>query len=102
MASKLTTETVAEILLLADMHSDTGLKRQCFTFIGKHRKEVQTTPGWKRFKEAKQVDLMEELMNCLLECKREEEPPTKRRRESLMLSINSLEASLKDRNLYYQ
>ena len=48
LCSSLTVENVAEVLILADLHSACQLKTQAIDFINSHATEVMDTTGWKQ------------------------------------------------------
>ena len=47
LCSSLSVENVAEVLILADLHSASQLKSQAIDFINSHATEVMDTQGWK-------------------------------------------------------
>ena len=63
LASNLTIETVAQILLLADMHNAAKLKLACIEFITDNSRKVMATEGWKVL--AKNADLFAQLYDQL-------------------------------------
>ena len=46
LANNLTIETVANTLILADVHNSKQLKSRCVQFITKHSTKVMATEGW--------------------------------------------------------
>ena len=47
LINNLTTESVAQVFLLADLHQATELKSKATHYIAGHMKEVKATEGWK-------------------------------------------------------
>ena len=47
LCSSLSVENVADVLILADLHSASQLKSQAIDFINSHATEVMETQGWK-------------------------------------------------------
>ncbi|XP_014670983.1 PREDICTED: speckle-type POZ protein-like, partial [Priapulus caudatus] len=48
LCSNLNTDNVADILILADLHSADQLKGQCIDFVNSHATDVIETHGWKQ------------------------------------------------------
>ena len=51
LINSITTESVSEILLIADFHQCTALKAKCVLYIRDHLDEVTATDGWKVLEE---------------------------------------------------
>lgn len=66
LCSNLTTENVASVLMLADMHTATQLKELSIRFCNLNAKEVMETQGWKNMEET-QPKLVSEAYRSLAE-----------------------------------
>jgi len=66
LCSNLTTENVASVLMLADMHTATQLKELSIRFCNLNAKEVMETQGWKNMLET-QPKLVSEAYRSLAE-----------------------------------
>ena len=51
LLDSITTESVSEILLVADLHQSDGLKRKCANYIRRNRDNVKATEGWQMLEE---------------------------------------------------
>ena len=65
MISSLTIEDVANVLLLADMHSASHLKQKCMQFINNCEEEVMATEAWKMLAKNR-IELVLELYQGLV------------------------------------
>ncbi|KAK8762138.1 hypothetical protein V5799_026596 [Amblyomma americanum] len=80
LLSRLTVDTAAETLLLADSHSARELRRGALEFVGAHIGHVMETDGWRTIRQHRS-DLVEEALRT--QVREHAEPPAKRSRHSI-------------------
>ena len=66
LAGKITMESCAHLLVLADLHSATGLKTFALDFFCSHTAEVAKTVGWKQFMISANPLLLRDVSNKLI------------------------------------
>ena len=64
LSSKLTIESVVEVVILADMHGAALLRTNCIDYITKHAKEVKQTDQWKQLENHSKL-LMDIVQNII-------------------------------------
>ena len=64
LITTLNVETVAEVLVVADMHQASELKTKCIDFITDHSSQVMATKGWSALT-GNRIELVTELFQNL-------------------------------------
>eukprot|EP00978_Attheya_sp_CCMP212_P039852 scaffold211285_cov46-Attheya_sp.AAC.2 len=64
IASGISVDSVAELILFADAKNCADLKETAIAFFAAHPTAVKKTPGWEKLKES--ADILSELMDCFI------------------------------------